>query len=90
MKEKTVNKIEIPNEMPKGKLLVVSYILKRVYLAAILKDGTMSDSRKDMTNDFLRCIVERFAQDSPSEITDSDGRVFELTLKQTAGPELPK
>ena len=53
------------------KKLVISALLKRVYWANVDKSGKMmTDDRKDVTDQFLGCVVSFFEPDTTRKLKD--------------------
>lgn len=62
--------------------LVVAGMSGKIYLAGLNKDGTMSDSRKDVTDECLRVTTEWFMKNNQkgfrfeSVLPDKDPHIF--------------
>lgn len=67
--------------------LGVSPITKTVYLGRLTQDKKLGMSiwatgKRDITQDFLRCVIDRFLDDPT--VIEGNGRKFEITVTEIA------
>lgn len=62
-----------------------SPLTDRIFAGTSIKPGVWRN-KVDVTNDFLGCVIARFGG-YKSEIKDSDGKVYEITVKEIKKPK---
>lgn len=62
--------------------LGVSPLTKTVFAGRVNKKGDVWVDRKDVTQDFLRCVFDYFEPDTENTITSDGKPVFIVTVKR--------
>jgi hypothetical protein len=62
--------------------LGVSPLTKTVFAGRVNKKGDVWVDRKDVTQDFLRCVFDYFEPDKENTITSDGKPVFTVTVKR--------
>jgi len=58
-----------------------SKLTDNIFAGYLAKDGKTWSKKKDITNDFIGAVIDRFAGYKET-ISVSDGRKFEITVKE--------
>ena len=62
--------------------LGVSPITKNVYVGRLNKDETMWIDKKDITEDFLRCCISYFEENTENTISADGKPLYIITIKK--------
>ena len=64
--------------------LAKSALTDKVFIGELNKDGESWAIKRDITNDFLAAIIDRWAG-FQEIIKTSDGKIYKITVKRTDG-----
>jgi hypothetical protein len=62
--------------------LAVAALTQNVYVGLLTKDGKcFTDSKQDITSDFLRAVIDRFSGDA-NTIRSSTGELWKISVRK--------
>lgn len=61
--------------------LAKSSVTDNVYIGKVNKDGVSWSNKSDITNDFLKCVIDRW-NGYVETIRVSDGKTYEISVKE--------
>lgn len=65
--------------------LAVAMLTQKIYVGRVTKDGLcFTDGKQDITNDFLKAVIDRFGDGATHSIRVSDGTDYTVTVTKVA------